>query len=61
MFIPSRVVESGALASPPSVWGDLISNDLWEIIRSLIGTGVWLVALGIGVWGLRRVQRSKVI
>lgn len=61
VFIPSRVVESGALASPPSVWGDLISNDLWEIIRSLIGTGVWLVALGIGVWGLRRVQRSKVI
>jgi len=61
VFIPSRVVESGALASPPSVWGDLISNDLWDIIRSLIGTGVWLLALGIGLWGLRRVQRNKVI
>jgi mono/diheme cytochrome c family protein len=61
VFIPSRVVESGALASPPSVWGDLISSDLWDIIRSLIGTGVWLLALGIGVWGLRRVQRDRVI
>ena len=61
VFIPSMVVESGALASPPSVWGDLISNDLWDIIRSLIGTSVWLVALGVGIWGLRRVQRDKVI
>lgn len=61
VFLPSKVVESGALASPPSVWGDLISNDLWDIIRSLIGTGVWVVALGLGIWGLRRVQRNKVI
>ncbi|NNC91881.1 MAG: cytochrome c [Acidimicrobiia bacterium] len=61
VFIPSRVVESGALASPPSVWGDLIANDLWDIIRSLIGAGVWMVALGVGVWGLRRVQQNKVI
>jgi hypothetical protein len=61
VFIPSLVVESGALASPPSVWGDLISNDLWDIIRSLIGTGVWLVAFGVGIWGLRRVQRDRVI
>ena len=61
VFIPSKVVESGALASPPSVWDDLISSDLWDIIRSLIGTGIWLLALGVGIWGLRRVQRNKVI
>ena len=61
VFIPSKVVESGALASPPSVWDDLISSDLWDIIRSLIGTGIWLLALGAGIWGLRRGQRNKVI
>ena len=61
VFLPSKVVESGALASPPSVWGDLISTELWDVIRSLIGTGVWLVALGVGIWGLRRVQRDRVI
>jgi len=61
VFIPSQVVESSALASPPSVFGDSISADLWDTIRSLIGTGVWTVAFGIGVWGLRRMQRTRVI
>ena len=59
--IPSMVLESDLLASPPSVYGDLISAELWDIIRSLIGSGVWLAALGLGLWGLRRVQRGKVI
>ena len=59
--IPSMVLQSSFLASPPSVYDDLISTDLWDIIRSLIGSGVWLAAVGLGFWGLRRVQRSKVI
>ena len=59
--IPSMVLESDVLASPPSVYDDLISTDLWDIIRSLIGSGVWLVAVGLGFWGLRRIQRDRVI
>jgi hypothetical protein len=54
-------MESELLADPPSVYGDLISSDLWDIIRSLTGTVVWLAALGAGVWGLRRIQRDRVI
>ncbi len=61
VFIPSEVVESGALASPPSFSGDSISADQWDTIRSLIATGVWAVALGVGMWGLRRLQRNRVI
>lgn len=61
VVLPSRVVESNLLASPPSVYGDLISDDLWDIIRSIIGSGVWLMALGLGFWGLRRIQRDGVI
>lgn len=59
--IPSMVIESDLLASPPSVYGDLISPELWDIIRSLIGSGVWLAALALGFWALRRVQRDRVI
>ncbi len=59
--IPSMVLESSLLASPPSVYDDLISTELWDVIRSLIGSGVWLLAVGLGFWGLRRVQRSRVI
>lgn len=59
--IPSMVMEASWLAAPPSVYDDLISTETWDIIRSLIGSGVWLVALALGVWGLRRVQRSRVI
>ncbi|MGI9649517.1 MAG: c-type cytochrome [Acidimicrobiia bacterium] len=60
VFIPSRVVEAGFLATAPSFL-DSLSADQWDIIRSLIGSGVWVVALGLGVWGLRRLQRGKVI
>lgn len=61
VIVPSMVVESDALAGPPSVWGDLISSDLWDVIRGLIGSGVWLVAFGMGVWGLRWVQKRNVV
>lgn len=61
VVLPSRLIEAEFLASPPSVWGDLFSTDLWDTIRSVLVTGVWLVALGVGVWGLRRIQRRGVI
>lgn len=60
VFIPSRVVAAGFLATAPSFL-DALSADQWDIIRSLIGTGVWMAALGLGVWGLRRLQQGKVI
>ncbi|MDH3426237.1 MAG: hypothetical protein OEM22_06150, partial [Acidimicrobiia bacterium] len=58
VIIPSRVIEAGFLSSSP---GDLFSDDTWDIIRSLIGSGVWLAAFGLGVWGLRRLQQRDVI
>jgi hypothetical protein len=51
------VIEAGFLADPP---GD-VSGDTWEDIRGLIGSGVWLAAFGLGVWGLRRLQQRGVI
>ena len=57
VFIPSMVIEAGFLAEPP---GD-VSSDTWEDIRGLIGSGVWLAAFGLGVWGLRRLQQRGVI
>lgn len=61
VFVPSLVVESSALANPPSVYRDLFSAKTWGLIRDLIGAGVWLVALAIGFWALRRGQREDVI
>lgn len=61
VFIPSLVVESSLLASPPSVYGDLFSTDTWGVFRDLIGAGVWLGALLLGFWALRRAQREDII
>lgn len=57
VIVPSMVVESSFLASPPSVYLDLVSASSWNLVRDLIGTGVWLVALGAGLWFLRWAQR----
>jgi len=61
VFIPSLVVESSLLASPPSVYQDLFSGASWGLVRDLIGTGVWAGALLLGFWALRRAQREDVI
>ena len=61
VFIPSLIVESSLLASPPSVYQDLFSGESWGLIRDLIGTGVWVGALLLGFWALRRAQREDVI
>jgi hypothetical protein len=61
MILPSRVVEAGFLSTAPSFLEDALSTEQWDVVRSLIGSGVWMVALGLGIWGLRRLQRGKVI
>jgi mono/diheme cytochrome c family protein len=61
VFIPSLVVEAGFLAQPPSVYEDVFSGESWNVIRDLIGTGVWLGAVVFGFWALRRAQRQDLI
>lgn len=61
VFIPSWVVESRFLASPPSVYEDLFSAEFWGLVRDGIGTAVWLAALLGGLWALRSAQRRDVI
>ena len=61
VFIPSLVVESSFLATPPSVYQDLFSGDSWGLIRDLIGSGVWAGALLLGFWALRRGQREDML
>lgn len=61
VVVPSLVVESGFLASPPSVYGDLFSSGTWTTIRDLIGSAVWFGAFAFGIWMLRRAQRDRVI
>ncbi len=61
VFIPSLVVESSLLASPPSVYQDVFSGDSWGLIRDLIASAVWIGALLLGLWALRRGQREDII
>lgn len=61
VVIPSLVVESGLLATPPSVYTDLFSSDTWGTVRDLVGAGVWFGALAFGIWMLRRAQKNRVI
>jgi hypothetical protein len=46
-LLPSLVLKSAAIASLP------------RVARDLVGTGVWVAALGFGLWGLRWAQRSN--
>ncbi len=61
VFVPSWVVQSGFLASPPSAYEDVFSSEFWGVVRDLVGTGVWLAALLAGLWALRRAQRKGLI
>ena len=61
VIVPSMVMQSGLLAEPPSVYSDLFSSNTWGTIRDLIGSGVWVGALLLGLWMLRRAQRNRVI
>ncbi len=61
IFLPSLLVESSFLASPPSVWEDVFSSKTWGLIRDLLGAGLWFGALLFGLWALRRAQRQDVI
>ncbi|NND02145.1 MAG: cytochrome c [Acidimicrobiia bacterium] len=61
VFIPSLVVESSLLATPPSVYEDVFSGDSWGLIRDLVGSGVWAGALLLGFWALRRGQREDIL
>jgi len=61
VFVPSLVVQSSFLARPPSVYRDLFTAETWGVIRDLIGAGVWLGALVLGIWALRRAQREGMI
>ncbi len=61
VILPSAIIESRILAEPPSAYRDLFSSSAWRTIRDLIGAGAWVGALGIGIWGLRRAQRKRII
>jgi len=61
VFLPSLIVESSLLARPPAVYEDLFSGEFWGVVRDVIGTAVWLGALGLGLWALRRAQREDMI
>lgn len=61
MFLPSLLVEASFLASPPGPWEDVFSGKSWGLIRDFLGAGLWLGALLLGLWALRRAQRQDVI
>lgn len=48
-WFPDRLLRTGMLTgAPPIVWG-------------LVASSVWAVALGLGMWALRRLQKRDTI
>lgn len=49
VILPSMVMESGPLSRAP------------RTVQDLIGSGVWFVALAVGIWGLWRSSKERIV
>jgi hypothetical protein len=61
VWFPSWLMKPNSLAVIRDLYSDLVSADTWSTILSLIVSGVWFVALAIGLGAMRLAQRSRLI
>ena len=61
VWFPSWLMKPNSLAVIRDLYSGLMSAETWNTILMLIVSGVWFVALAIGLGAMRLAQRSRFI
>ena len=61
VWFPSWLMKPNSLAVIRDLYSGLMSADTWSTVLSLIVSGVWFVALAIGLGAMRVAQQSRYI
>ena len=61
VWFPSWLMKPNSLAVIRDLYSGLMSADTWSTVLSLIVSGVWFVALAIGLGAMRVAQQHRYI
>jgi len=61
VWFPSWLMKPNSLAVVRDLYSGLMSADTWSTVLSLIVSGVWFVALAIGLISMRVAQQHRYI
>lgn len=61
VWFPAWLMKPNSLAVIRDLYSGLMSADTWSTVLSLIVSGVWFVALAIGLGAMRVAQQSRYI
>lgn len=61
VWFPSWLMKPNSLAVMRDLYSGLMSPDTWSTLLSLIVSGVWFVALAVGLIALRVAQQHRYI
>lgn len=61
VWFPSWLMKPNSLAVIRDLYSGLMSTSTWDVILSLIVSGVWFGALAFGLGAMRLAQRSRLI
>ena len=61
VWFPSWLMKPNSLAVVRDLYSGLMSADTWSTVLSLIVSGVWFVALAIGLGAMRVAQQHRYI
>lgn len=61
VWFPSWLMKPNSLAVVRDLYSGLMSTETWSTVLSLIVSGVWFVALSIGLAAMRVAQQHRYI
>ncbi len=61
VWFPSWLMKPNSLAVVRDLYSGLMSTDTWSTILRLIVSGVWFMALAIGLVAMRQAQKARLI
>ena len=61
VWFPSWLMKPNSLAVVRDLYAGLMPGDLWDTVLSLIVSGVWFIALALGLMAMREAQKHRLI